>query len=301
MDAPFSAPATPSTRNADMGIAAGGTIHQQIYPDLYGVSTWDSDCRKVITIRLVNSAVYKIITGFDPPPSPVTIESYQNAGFPWYSYFNEDLTSVHGSKVLGKVQSIGQIDRRRGVAATDSASRQMQTSEPKIIRTPDAAEMASELRLHAKKSLKSMDWKEGLRSISMVLCFDGKTTASDYFIRSKCNSQLGYFKEGYIDACLALEIDENCLEALGTRAECRLALGDYDGAEDDARILTFYPQTERIGFTVQAESLFLRKRYQDAVYAALKAVKIYPNDCKLKEILDKARVESVHNARKNAL
>jgi hypothetical protein len=284
----------------DMGIAAGGTIQQQIYSDIFGVSTWDSSCHRVISIRLVNSSTYKMITGFDPPPSPITPELYQKSGFPWFSYFDENLGSLKGSKILNKVQSIGEIEQRRGVVTPNTAPQPIKTMPPRIIRTPEVTELANELRVQANKYLESMNWKESLRSITVVLNIAKDITANDYVLRSNCNSQLGYFKEGFIDACLALEIDQDCVDALASRATCRLAIGDYVGAEEDADVLISNPTTERIGLAIHAELLLLHDRFQDAVYAALRAIKLYPNDKKLREILDKARVESVRHAKKNS-
>ena len=291
----YSAPA----QGVGMGIAAGGQIQQQIYPDIFGSSTWNADSRRVISIRLVNSITYKAITGFDPPPSPITPDLYQKSGFPWFSYFDENLGSAQGSKLLGKVQSIGEIERRRGIATTNTDPQSMRETPPRIIRTPEVSELLNELRNKAKNHLESMNLKECLRSITMVLSLEKCARANDYVIRSNCNSQLGYAKEGFIDACLALEIDPNCIDALASRASCRLLLGDYEGAEEDARVLTSISTTEPIGLAIQAELLVLNNRFQDAVYAALRAVKMYPDNKKLKDILDKARVESVRHAKSN--
>lgn len=283
-----------------MGIAAGGNIQQQIYPDIFGALTWNADSRRVISIRLVNSITYKTITGFDPPPSPITPDLYQKSGYQWFSYFDENLGSVQGSKLLSRVQTVEEIERRRGIATPNTAPQPMRANPPRIIRTPEVSELLNELRNQAKMHLDSMNWKESLRTITMVLSIENSSRANDYVMRSNCNAQLGYAKEGFIDACLALEIDPNCFDALASRASCRLLLGDYEGAEEDARVLTSVPTTEPIGLAIQAELLVLNNRFQDAVYAALRALKKYPENKKLNNILEKARVESVKHAKNNA-
>jgi hypothetical protein len=40
---------------AEMGLAAGGKIRQEIVEDYYGADTWDEECRGKVYIRIVNS------------------------------------------------------------------------------------------------------------------------------------------------------------------------------------------------------------------------------------------------------
>jgi hypothetical protein len=42
-----------------MGLSAGGKIMQKIYPDAYGVDTWDARHRGSISVHIVNSEQYQ--------------------------------------------------------------------------------------------------------------------------------------------------------------------------------------------------------------------------------------------------
>ena len=62
--------------DSEMGLGAGGRMRQKIYPDEYGIDTWDMDNYKRVDIHIVNSVMFKEITGLEPPPTPVTAEVY---------------------------------------------------------------------------------------------------------------------------------------------------------------------------------------------------------------------------------
>jgi hypothetical protein len=46
-----------------MGLAAGGTMEQKIYPDPYGITTWDLPTRNRVFVHIVNSELWREITG----------------------------------------------------------------------------------------------------------------------------------------------------------------------------------------------------------------------------------------------
>lgn len=51
----------------EMGLSAGGKMKQKIYKDKYGVDTWDENNYGRVYVHIVNSAMYKQITGREPP------------------------------------------------------------------------------------------------------------------------------------------------------------------------------------------------------------------------------------------
>jgi hypothetical protein len=73
-----------------MGLGAGGKMRQKIYPDEYGVDTWDLENYGRVYGHIVNSMMYREITGTEPPPTPVTSKSYTQSGFPWFDLYDED-------------------------------------------------------------------------------------------------------------------------------------------------------------------------------------------------------------------
>jgi V8-like Glu-specific endopeptidase len=90
-----------------MGLAAGGALRQKIYPDSYGVETWDPDNRGRVFVHLVNSEQYRDITGRAPPPTPVRAEDYVRHGMPWFDLYDEARGDVAGSPGLAGVRGVG--------------------------------------------------------------------------------------------------------------------------------------------------------------------------------------------------
>jgi hypothetical protein len=98
----------------DMGLAAGGEITQKIYPDAYGLSTWDTSHHGELQVFIVNIARYVQITGEPPPATPVDAQTYTRYGFPWFELYDEDLSDIAPSQVLSGLASVADIDVARG-------------------------------------------------------------------------------------------------------------------------------------------------------------------------------------------
>jgi hypothetical protein len=73
-----------------MGLGAGGAIEQKLYPDPYGLGTWDGDASAHVRIELVPAAEWEALTGEPPPPSPITRELYDRLGIPWFRLRDEE-------------------------------------------------------------------------------------------------------------------------------------------------------------------------------------------------------------------
>lgn len=89
-----------------MGIAAGGFIKQAIVEDS-GKREWDTTQTKVFNVQVLNSHHFRAVTGFAPPPSCVTAQTYAQHGYPFYSMYEEP-TVVAGN--FSGVRSIGQME-----------------------------------------------------------------------------------------------------------------------------------------------------------------------------------------------
>lgn len=99
---------------AEMGLAAGGKMKQSIYPDSYGVDTWDEENFGRVYVHIVNSMMYREITGMEPPPTPVTAKMYTEYGLPWFDLYDEEKGDVPSSKKLSKVKSVKEMDKEKG-------------------------------------------------------------------------------------------------------------------------------------------------------------------------------------------
>lgn len=93
-----------------MGLAAGGTMEQKIYPDDYGITTWDLGASARVFVHIVSSDLWRDITGEAPPPSPVSARSYSEAGLPWFSLYDEHAKTIAPAQSLAGVKSVKQID-----------------------------------------------------------------------------------------------------------------------------------------------------------------------------------------------
>jgi len=109
-------------RSGSMGLAAGGRMKQKIYPDPYGVDTWDRTERNRCFVHIVNSELWREITGEEPPKSPVTARSYAKAGLPWFDLYDEHAPTVTPTETLKSVKSVKEMDADTfGAALQDDA------------------------------------------------------------------------------------------------------------------------------------------------------------------------------------
>ena len=113
-DAPPMMMAAPAPA-AEMGLGAGGTMRQKIYPDEYGVDTWDPDARGGVVVHILNSARYRELIGTEPPPSPVGATTYAEHGLPWFDLYDEFRATLAGADRLRSVKSIDQQEAERGL------------------------------------------------------------------------------------------------------------------------------------------------------------------------------------------
>ena len=95
-----------------MGIAAGGKMKQEIFPDPHGFDTWDSENYGRLFVNIVNSEMYRKITGNAPPPTPVSAKAYTDCGLPWFDLYGGDLGDLPAAKKLTKVKSVKAIDKK---------------------------------------------------------------------------------------------------------------------------------------------------------------------------------------------
>jgi len=94
----------------EMGLAAGGQMTQKLYPDAYGIDTWDPAARTSFRVRIVNSEQWQELTGEEPPPTPVDAAAYTKAGLPWFALYDEHKGDLAPGERLRGVRSLGGDD-----------------------------------------------------------------------------------------------------------------------------------------------------------------------------------------------
>jgi hypothetical protein len=102
-----------------MGLGAGGKMKQKIYPDPYGIDTWDPENRGSVFVHVVNSAQYRELTGLEPPPTPISAQTYTAYGLPWFDLYDEGEGDVAASEKLASVRTIKEKDIEEGGDVTE--------------------------------------------------------------------------------------------------------------------------------------------------------------------------------------
>ncbi len=105
-----------SVGGAEMGLGAGGKMKQKIYSDDHGVDTWDAANFGRTYVHIVNSMLYREITGEEPPPTPVTAKLYAEHNFPWFDLYDERYDDIAAPDALKGVQSVKDMDAEKGFA-----------------------------------------------------------------------------------------------------------------------------------------------------------------------------------------
>ena len=101
----------------EMGLAAGGKIKQKIYPDPYGIQTWDIENRGSTIVYIVNSEQYAQLTGRKPQLTPISVQTYIERGFPWFDLYDEAEADVARPDELAGVKSIKEIDSEKDLSS----------------------------------------------------------------------------------------------------------------------------------------------------------------------------------------
>jgi hypothetical protein len=99
---------------ADMGLAPGGRMRQEIYKDPFKLSDWDMDQKSRCFVHLANSIVWRAITGDTPPTVPFTAKEYTDHGLPWFDYYSDNSRPLKGSEKLKGLKSVVDMGKEKG-------------------------------------------------------------------------------------------------------------------------------------------------------------------------------------------
>jgi hypothetical protein len=103
-----------SAESAQMGLAPGGLMKQEVFTDRHGIAKWDQSHSAKCFVHLLNSQQFEQVTGRRPPTKAPTAESYAGHGLPWYDYYAEGLRAVPGSDKLRKLDSVAALGNKKG-------------------------------------------------------------------------------------------------------------------------------------------------------------------------------------------
>ena len=123
--------------SAEMGLAPGGVMLQEIYRDEYGFEAWDTSARSGCFVHILNSVQYLQMSGAPPPAMPPTARDYTEAGLPWFEHYGGDLTALDGARKLAGLDNVAamKLKKGEGVLADNDP---VQPAPPTIVRTSGA-------------------------------------------------------------------------------------------------------------------------------------------------------------------
>ncbi|HEV2800400.1 MAG TPA: hypothetical protein VGW12_07885 [Pyrinomonadaceae bacterium] len=129
-----------SVSMGEMGLGVGAQIKQKIYPDPYGIDTWNQDEYGSVFIHIVNSVQYEQITGHMPPPPPISAQIYAEHRLPWFDLYDEDRGDVAPAEELKSAKTISQLDAEKGNSPNTSEV-SIQESEIKKLRPAESGKI----------------------------------------------------------------------------------------------------------------------------------------------------------------
>lgn len=103
----------PTGRVAEMGLALGGRMKQDIEKDPFELSDWDVEHTSRCFVHIANSMEWRQITGDDPPQTPVTAKEYERAGLPWFAWYKDQSKPLSGSKHLAGLKSVSALGKEK--------------------------------------------------------------------------------------------------------------------------------------------------------------------------------------------
>ncbi|MBI5066441.1 hypothetical protein HZA97_09490 [Candidatus Woesearchaeota archaeon] len=133
-----------------MGLGRGGEIDQKVYPDPYGLEVWKKKPTAVELIHIVSSEDFEKVTGYKAPSTPVTFETYQRLGYPWFELFDKHYKDTEGSDVFGNLKPVdgGQKD----------PFNKLQPKKDKLTKLLDSADL-DKLQPHEQKGTGALNPK----------------------------------------------------------------------------------------------------------------------------------------------
>jgi hypothetical protein len=100
--------------SADMALAPGGRMRQEIYEDRFDPEDWDRSVSSRCFVHLLHSLVWRAVTGERPPTTPPTAKEYRRARVPWFDYYDDRESPVEGAEALARLKSVAELGEERG-------------------------------------------------------------------------------------------------------------------------------------------------------------------------------------------
>ncbi len=160
---------------AEMGLGAGGLMHQDIYKDEYGIDVWDESAARRIFVTILNAEQWTHVTGELPAQEPITSEQYVGNGIPWFDWYDADAEVLGETGAFSTVKTIGSgssHEIKKGHVATPVQSGPDKRPHSRTVREP-APDMSAELQSVISRIEEIEEKLKGLRGIVVDLIEKG--------------------------------------------------------------------------------------------------------------------------------
>lgn len=124
----FSASSARAFGAADMGLAAGGSMKQEIHAAVHGAADYAQASSRCF-VAIANSLMWQAVAGEAPPTLPPTAADYARRGLPWFDHY-ADGDALDGSPILDALRSVVEIDAVKGGASLP----ENETVDPKKVK-----------------------------------------------------------------------------------------------------------------------------------------------------------------------
>lgn len=91
-----------------MSVGAGGKIKQSIFPDKNPSDYWCESKAAILNVTFLTPSLFERVTEMACPPSPITMETYQEMGYPMFTFTDEVPSDIYGD--FEKVKSVSQFE-----------------------------------------------------------------------------------------------------------------------------------------------------------------------------------------------
>ncbi|KIM97092.1 hypothetical protein OIDMADRAFT_32125 [Oidiodendron maius Zn] len=103
-----------------MSVGVGGKIKQSIIQDENPADYWCDSRAALLNVTFLSPPLFEKVTGMACPPSPITMETYQEIGYPMFSITDEVPSNIFGD--FEKVKPLSKFNDLPGAPAKDESN-----------------------------------------------------------------------------------------------------------------------------------------------------------------------------------
>ncbi|KAF2188394.1 hypothetical protein K469DRAFT_661153 [Zopfia rhizophila CBS 207.26] len=99
----------PASQLTMLGVGAGGNIEQHIERDTHDPRIWDVANSKMLNIQIVDATTFRTVTGLSPPETPLSAQTYQDMGLPFFKLWRDELAADGVAGQWGSITGVADV------------------------------------------------------------------------------------------------------------------------------------------------------------------------------------------------